>query len=120
LAARSPGLAGFDRPGHDAECPARLGAGGCPGRVYTIDTTATVRAFDARPERRSGTQFGTERGNEPSLFGGGIAYGDGRIYATNGLGFVAALDATNGGIAWQVRPGGPLRGRRPLPPTRFT
>ena len=31
-------------------------------------------------------------------------------YATNGLGFVAALDVRSGGIVWQVRPGGPLRG----------
>ena len=56
------------------------------------------------------TQFGTERRNEGALFGGGVAYDNGRIYATNGLGFVAALDATNGGVVWQVRPGGPLRG----------
>ena len=46
---------------------------------------------------------------------GSQAYGspvvaDGRVYATNGLGFAAALDARNGGIIWQVRPGGPLRG----------
>jgi outer membrane protein assembly factor BamB len=81
------------------------------GRVYTIDTLATVRAFDAQtgaPVWR--TQFGTEKGNDAALFGGGLAYDNGRIYATNGLGFVVALDATNGGIAWQVRPGGPLRG----------
>jgi outer membrane protein assembly factor BamB len=81
------------------------------GRVYTIDTLATVRAFDAQtgaPLWR--TQFGTEKGNSSALFGGGLAYNSGRIYATNGLGFVAALDATNGGVAWQVRPGGPLRG----------
>jgi len=81
------------------------------GRIYTIDTLATVRAFDAKtgaPLWR--TQFGTEKGNESALFGGGLAFNNGRIYATNGLGFVAALDASNGGIAWQVRPGGPLRG----------
>jgi outer membrane protein assembly factor BamB len=81
------------------------------GRIYTIDTTATVRAFDAQtgaPVWR--TQFGTEKGNDAALFGGGVAFNNGRIYATNGLGFVAAIDATNGGIAWQVRPGGPLRG----------
>ena len=35
---------------------------------------------------------------------------NGRIYATNGLGYVAALDERTGGIVWQVRPGGPLRG----------
>ncbi|MGN6154809.1 MAG: outer membrane protein assembly factor BamB family protein [Sphingomicrobium sp.] len=81
------------------------------GRVYTIDTLATVRAFDAQtgaPLWR--TQFGTEKGNDSALFGGGLAYANGRIYATNGLGFVDALDATNGGVVWQVRPGGPLRG----------
>lgn len=81
------------------------------GRIYTIDTTATVRAFDAQSGAAVwSTQFGTERRNEASLFGGGLAYENGRVYATNGLGFVAALDATNGGVVWQVRPGGPLRG----------
>jgi outer membrane protein assembly factor BamB len=81
------------------------------GRVYTIDTRATVRAFDAQTGANVwSSQFGTERGNEAALFGGGLAYSNGRVFATNGLGFVAALDATNGGIAWQVRPGGPLRG----------
>ena len=81
------------------------------GRVFTIDTKATVRAFDARTGGNVwSSQFGVEKGNEAALFGGGLAYSNGRVYATNGLGFVAALDATNGGIAWQVRPGGPLRG----------
>ena len=81
------------------------------GRVYTIDTTATVRAFDAQSGATVwSSQFGTERGNDAAMFGGGTAFSDGKIYATNGLGFVAALDATNGGVVWQVRPGGPLRG----------
>jgi outer membrane protein assembly factor BamB len=44
------------------------------------------------------------------MYGGGIAYDNGRIYATNGLGYVVALDVRNGGKLWQVRPGGPLRG----------
>ncbi len=81
------------------------------GRVYTIDTTATVRAFDAQTGAALWrTQFGAEKGNESAMFGGGVAFANGRIYATNGLGFVAALDASNGGLLWQVRPGGPLRG----------
>jgi len=82
------------------------------GRVYTIDTNSTVRAFDATSGAQVwATQFGTEKGNNASLFGGGVAYGSGRVFATNGLGFAAALDGTNGGIVWQVRPGGPLRGQ---------
>jgi outer membrane protein assembly factor BamB len=81
------------------------------GRVFTIDTQSTVRAFDARNGAEAwATQFGVEKANRASLFGGGIAFDGGRIYATNGLGYVAALDARNGGIIWQVHPGGPLRG----------
>ena len=81
------------------------------GRVFTIDTTSTVRAFDAQTGATVwATQFGTERGNQASLYGGGVAVEGGRVFATNGLGFVAALDTSNGGIVWSVRPGGPLRG----------
>jgi outer membrane protein assembly factor BamB len=81
------------------------------GKVFTIDTQSTVRAFDAQTGGSAwSTQFGTERGNNTSLFGGGIAYDNGRIYASNGLGYVTALDARNGGVIWQVHPTGPLRG----------
>ncbi|MCW3798301.1 PQQ-binding-like beta-propeller repeat protein [Sphingomonas sp. BN140010] len=81
------------------------------GKVFTIDTTSTVRAFEAASGRQLwATQFGTEKGNGASLFGGGVAVANGRVFATNGLGFVAALDTGNGGIGWQVRLGGPLRG----------
>ena len=81
------------------------------GTVYTIDTRATVRAFDARSGgQRWAVQFGTEKGNGASLFGGGVAVEGNRVYATNGLGFVAALDAATGAQVWQTRPGGPLRG----------
>ena len=81
------------------------------GKVFTIDTQSTVRAFDATTGGTAwSTQFGTDKNNSASLFGGGVAYGNGRVYATNGLGYVAALDARNGGIVWQVHPTGPLRG----------
>ena len=81
------------------------------GRVYTIDTLGSVRAFDGRTGAQLwASQTPTEKGGTRSLYGGGLAYDQGRIYATNGLGFVAALDERNGGIVWKVRPGGPLRG----------
>ena len=81
------------------------------GRLYTIDTLGSVRAFDARTGSVVwASQTPTEKGAERSLYGGGIAYDQGRIYATNGIGYVAALDERNGGIVWKVRPGGPLRG----------
>ena len=81
------------------------------GRVYTIDTLGAVRAFDAKTGGQVwASQTPDVKGNEDALYGGGIAYDNGRIFATNGLGFVSALSEENGGIAWQVRPGGPLRG----------
>jgi outer membrane protein assembly factor BamB len=81
------------------------------GRVYTIDTLGAVRAFDARTGSQVwASQTPDIKGNEASLYGGGIAFDNGRIFASNGLGYVAALSEQNGGILWQVRPGGPLRG----------
>jgi len=81
------------------------------GRIYTIDANATVRAFDAQSGGQAWeSQFGLEKGNSTSLYGGGVAYDNNRVYASNGLGYVAALDVRNGGVLWQVHPGGPLRG----------
>ena len=81
------------------------------GRVYTIDSLGAVRAFDARNGGLIwASQTPDDKGNETSLYGGGIAYDNGHIYATNGLGYVSSLDERSGGIVWKVRPGGPLRG----------
>ncbi len=95
------------------------------GRVYTIDTQAVVRAFDAQTgaqawahpvgdpkERRGGVSLwtGESTGAHGLLFGGGVSFDNGRIYATSGLGDVEALDAATGASVWRVRPAGPLRG----------
>jgi len=91
----------------------RLGGGPvvADGKIFTMDTTGTVRAFDAN----SGAvvwqaRFGEVGDNSASIYGGGVAYNSGKIYATNGLGYVAALDAGTGGAVWTVKPAGPLRG----------
>ncbi len=95
------------------------------GRVYTVDTQAVVRAFDAKTgavvwqkgvgeekERRGGISFlnGESTGAHGLLFGGGVSFDGGRIYATSGLGDLEAMDAATGATIWRVRPGGPLRG----------
>lgn len=113
--------------GRGSESRARLASapvvGG--GRVYTIDTLANVRAFDANtgaevwtvgvgaPEdRKGGISWwnGESTGAFGILFGGGVSYDNGRVYATSGLGDVAAYDAATGSEIWRVRPAGPLRG----------
>ena len=91
----------------------RLGGGPviAGGKVFTIDTAGTVRAFDATSGAAVwAVSFGDTKGNEALLYGGGLAVDNSRVYATNGYGNVAALDVATGGIAWTVRPGGPLRG----------
>ena len=81
------------------------------GKVFTIDTQAVVRAFNADTGATLWqSQIRGEDAPENALFGGGVSYDGGRLYATNGAGYAAALDASNGSILWLRRPGGPLRG----------
>ena len=81
------------------------------GRVYTIDTLARVRAFNLQDGREIWMHQVRGEGSPPeALFGGGVTFEGGRIYATNGAGDVAALDAATGNQVWMVKPGGPLRG----------
>jgi outer membrane protein assembly factor BamB len=113
--------------GQGSESRARLASAPvvASGRVYTIDTLAVARAFDAKTgaqiwsreigdakARRGGVSFlsGESTGAYGSLFGGGVSFDDGRVYATSGLGDVEALDAATGASIWRVRPAGPLRG----------
>jgi len=91
----------------------RLGGGPviAGGKIYTIDTAGSVRAFDATSGAALwSARFGDDKGNSAVVYGGGVAVDGGRVYATNGLGFVAAFDAATGAPVWTVRPGGPLRG----------
>ncbi|MDQ3143649.1 MAG: PQQ-like beta-propeller repeat protein [Pseudomonadota bacterium] len=91
----------------------RLGGGPvvAGGKVFTIDTGGTVRAFDAGTGAEAwAARFGENQGDAALRYGGGVAADGGRVYATNGLGYVAALDAGTGAPLWTVRPGGPLRG----------
>ena len=99
--------------GEGSSTKGRLGGGPvvADGKVFTIDTNGTVRAFDAAGGSTLwSARFGDPGKNASSLYGGGVAYDNGRVYATNGLGYVAALDAGSGAAVWTVRPGGPWRG----------
>jgi outer membrane protein assembly factor BamB len=81
------------------------------GKIFTIDTRAVVRALS--PENGGTVWQRQVRGaNAPegALFGGGVAYDNGRVYATNGAGDASAIDAKTGALLWTVRPGAPLRG----------
>lgn len=90
------------------------------GRVFVVDTEAQLHAFDAASGRQVWTAFvgdasdddrgsGAKR-NAKALFGGGVSVEGDRLFATNGLGDVAAFNVADGSLVWRKRPGGPLRG----------
>ena len=81
------------------------------GRIYVVDTTARVTAFDAN----TGAQIWSnaieiEKDGKPSRFGGGVSATGTNVFATNGVGDVASLAADTGALVWKKRPAGPLRG----------
>ena len=82
------------------------------GRVYAMDTIATVSAFDAKSGTKLwSSRIAREKEGTAVAFGGGVSYGDdGRVYATSGYGIAAAFDAATGAQVWRVDLGTPLRG----------
>ena len=81
------------------------------GMLFVEDSDGVVNAFDANTGARSWTHVVEVDGNlRAANFGGGVSYDQGRVYVTNGVGEVLALDASNGNEIWKVKPGGPLRG----------
>jgi outer membrane protein assembly factor BamB len=81
------------------------------GRIYVVDTTARVTAFDAN----TGSQIWSnaleiEKDGKSSRFGGGVSAIGTNVFATNGVGDVASLAADTGALVWKKRPAGPLRG----------
>ena len=80
-------------------------------KLFVNDVSATVHAYAAdtgAPIWSVSLAQGKE--NQSARFGGGVSYDDGTVYATDGLGDVVALAATDGKEVWRAKPGGPLRG----------
>ncbi|MFO6445533.1 PQQ-binding-like beta-propeller repeat protein [Erythrobacter sp. NE805] len=82
------------------------------GKVFVEGTDGVIVAFD----KNTGARL-WERGDgdmtkdmRPSAFGGGVSFDDGKLYATNGVGEVKAMNADTGEVLWKVKPAGPLRG----------
>ena len=82
------------------------------GKLFVEGTDGTIHAFD----KNTGARLWTRRDEDmtkdqaPSAFGGGVSYEAGKLYATNGVGEVTALNAETGEVLWKVTPAGPLRG----------
>ena len=82
------------------------------GKVFTIDTKGIAKAFDLA----NGKQLWKRRLKhmnknlkDNSLSGGGLAYYQGKLFATTGFGKVFALNAENGEIIWDLDLKSPIR-----------
>ncbi|KAJ55647.1 quinoprotein [Actibacterium mucosum KCTC 23349] len=70
------------------------------GRVFTLDSRSQVKAHSTAGAALWSADLtpGSERNADAS--GGGLAFGDGRVYATTGFGSLVALDAATGAELW--------------------
>jgi outer membrane protein assembly factor BamB len=81
------------------------------GKLFVIDTEAMVSAFDAASGAKLwSAMLDADKDGKPSRFGGGVSTDGTLVYATNGVGDVAALKIEDGATVWKKRPAGPLRG----------
>ena len=81
------------------------------GKLFAMDVDATVHAFDAQNGSALWTHsLNDSKANRAARFGGGVSYDDQKVYATDGLGDVVAMNAADGKEIWRAKPGGPLRG----------
>lgn len=80
-------------------------------RLFTMDTQANVRAFDAKSGASLWQVRIDAKGEKRALaFGGGVSVADGRVYVATGYGVAAALDAKSGRQIWRMEGTTPLRG----------
>ena len=80
--------------------------------VFTIDTNATVSAFNKDTGKKiwkTRLKPKVRKDKSISLKGIGIAYDNGRIFATTGFGGIFALNAQNGEILWKHYEKNPIR-----------
>lgn len=80
------------------------------GKLFVIDADARVIAMDAQTGAKLWETPLPAEGNGRSLFGGGVSVAGDRVFASTGVGDVAALNVADGAVVWKKRPGGPLRG----------
>lgn len=71
--------------------------------VYTLDTDGDISAFDLKTGARKWRESAVPAGEEDSgAVGGGLAYADGKIFATCGYKFLTAINPASGKAIWRA------------------
>jgi outer membrane protein assembly factor BamB len=79
------------------------------GKLFVMDAMADVSAHDATTgEQLWRVNLEPKSKREKEAFGGGLAYQDGKVYATSGFRLVARLDAKTGNVDWLTHTEAPL------------
>ena len=96
--------AGSSRQRHVTAPPIAAG-----GRVFVMDGGASISAHDERTgEQIWRTNIMPKSKRDHEAWGGGLAFADGKIYASSGFREVVQLDAATGAIGWRTRTEAPL------------
>ena len=80
------------------------------GRIFTLDSRATVTATSLAGGRAWSVDLVPAGERNASASGGGIAYEGGRVFVTTGYGELVALDVQRGAVLWRQRVGAPIGG----------
>jgi len=80
------------------------------GLIYTMDSRNRVTAMDASTgANRWDITLRSDNRRDKISFGGGLAVGEGRVYATSGLGLIVAFDALTGSEIWRRETTAPVQ-----------
>jgi outer membrane protein assembly factor BamB len=80
------------------------------GKVFTVDSTSGVAAFDAETGKPLWRTDLTPEDASESHTSGGIGHEDGMIFAATGFAQVVGVRAEDGEIVWRQTVPGPMRG----------
>jgi outer membrane protein assembly factor BamB len=79
------------------------------GKVFLMDADATVSAHDAVTGNQVWrVNLRPKSKRERVGFGGGLAFADGKLYATSGFRLVAEIDPADGRVVWETRTDAPI------------
>ena len=71
------------------------------GRIFTMDADHEVRATSTAGKALWSTVLVPQRDKAPEGQGGGLAYGDGKLFVSSGFGKLTALDPATGARIWE-------------------
>jgi outer membrane protein assembly factor BamB len=79
------------------------------GRIFTMDSESTINAFSLNTGEKFWSTEITPSGEEEDHINGGLAFENGKVYASTGFGQIIALAAKTGEILWRRDIGAPFR-----------